>query len=210
MRRSVHSRRPRQSPTNLRDLAAPVAAVAVVNLVTTTTRDLLAAPEALAERLGVDATDPRVWDALRSASARFRAAVRHPVSRIERDTVTLDGTGAGSLLLPAAPVTALERVTVDGDDITEAVQCSADGMLRWPGGFPDTLGAVQVVYTHGYEPVPDEIADVVLSVAETAYAGAGDVASMTVGGEQITFRQGVSHTWSVVAEQYRLNCGDRS
>lgn len=179
-------------------------------LVTATTRELLAAPEALAERLGVDATDPRVWDALRSASARFRAAVRHPVSRVEGDTVVLDGTGAVSLLLPAAPVIAVERVTVDGAEVTEAVQCSRDGMLRYDAGFPDGLGVIEVVYTHGYEPVPDEIADVVLSAAETAYAGAGDVASMTVGGEQVTFRQGVSHTWSVVAEQYRLNRGDRS
>lgn len=181
-----------------------------MRLVTTTTGELLAAPEALATRLGVNAADPRLLDALRSATARFRAAVRHPVSRIESDTVILDGTGADSLLLPAAPVITLERVTVDGDDITDDVQCSTDGMMRHPNGFPDALGAVEVVYTHGYDPIPEEITDVVLSAAETAYAGAGDVASMTVGGEQVTFRQGTSHTWSVVAEQYRLNRGDRS
>lgn len=178
-------------------------------LVTTTASDLLASPETLAARLGVSATDPRVIDALVSASARFRAAVRHHVSRVDDEHVVLDGTGAVSLLLPHAPVLTVSAVLVEGEDVTEQVQASADGMLRYPDGFPDALGAVQVTYTHGHDPVPDEIADVVLSAAETAYAGAGDVASMTVGGEQVTFRQGVSATWAVVAEQYRLNRGDR-
>lgn len=180
-----------------------------MTLVTTAASDLLAAPETLAARLGASASDPRIRDALAAASARFRAAVRHHVSHVDDDTVVLDGTGSESLLLPHSPVTAVSAVVVEGSDVTEQVQRSTEGMLRYPGGFPDTLGAVSVTYSHGYDPVPDEIADVVLSAAETAYAGAGDVASMTVGGEQVTFRQGVSHAWSVVADQYRLNRGDR-
>lgn len=173
-----------------------------------TTSDHLADPADLAARLGVAQTDERMLAALRSASARFRAAVRHPVALVTDDVITLDGNGAASLLLPAAPVTAVTRVLVQGEAVTD-YQFSRSGMLRRPGGWPDALGAVQVTYTHGYDPVPAEVAHAVLDAAEAAFNSSDDIASMTVGGQQVTFRQGVSQTWATAVELYRLNRGDR-
>lgn len=173
------------------------------------TSEYLADPERLAERLGVAADDPTLLEALRSATARFRAAVRHPVSLVEDDTITLDGTGTRSLVLPAAPVHTVSRVAVHGTDITN-YQWSQMGLLRRVDDvWPDDLGAVEVTYTHGWDPIPEEIQDVVLNAAEIARARAQDVASVTVGGEQVTFRQGVSQTWSTVVQLYRLNRGDQ-
>lgn len=173
-----------------------------------TTSDHLAAPADLAARLGTAETDERMLAALRSASARFRAAVRHPVALVTDDVITLDGNGAASLLLPAAPVTRVSRVLVRGQAVVD-YQWSASGMLRREAGWPDELGAVEVTYSHGYDPVPAEIAHAVLDTAEAAFNSSDDVASMTVGGQQVTFRQGVSQTWSTAVELYRLNRGDR-
>ena len=178
-------------------------------MTTPATSDYLARPEDLAERLGVAATDPRLLSSLRSASARFRAAVRHPVSLVEGETVTLDGDGSRSLVLPTAPVVGVSRVAVDGDEVTDYRWSSAGLLRRTHGQWPDDLQAVEVTYSHGYDPIPEEITDVVLNAAETAFTGSQDIASMTVGGQQVTFRQGVSVTWSTVVDLYRLNRGDQ-
>lgn len=177
-------------------------------MTTPTTSDYLADPAELADRLGVAETDPSMLSALRSATARFRAAVRHPVSLIENDTVLLDGDGSRSLVLPAAPVVSVSTVHV-GDHEVSDYRWSRAGLLRRDAGWPDELGVVEVTYSHGHDPIPEEIADVVLNAAETAFTGAQDVASMTVGGQQVTFRQGTSATWSTVVDLYRLNRGDR-
>lgn len=55
--------------------------------------DLLADPQQVADRLGVAPDDASLLAALRAATAAFRAAVRHPVSRIDDDRVVLDTDG---------------------------------------------------------------------------------------------------------------------
>ncbi len=170
--------------------------------------DLLADPQQVADRLGVAPDDASLLAALRAATAAFRAAVRHPVSRIDDDRVVLDTDGSASLLLPAAPVISVDRVRIRGADVPE-YEYSRDGMLRCPEGFPDALGAVEVTYTHGYDPVPDEITEAVVTEAAAGYEAVSGVSSISVGGQQITFRAGTSRQFSTVVELYRLNRGDR-
>lgn len=179
------------------------------------TTDYLADPEDLAAWLGVPATDPKLLQALAAASSRFRGAVRHYVSFVAGDTVTLDGNGKESLLLPAAPVTAVTSVVLDGEPLTYGTdyEWSQDGFLRRVGGYwPNRLRCVEVVWSHGYEPVPEDIAEVVIDQARAQYAVRPGLTSMTVGGQSVAFGAqasiGVTAQWTTMVEKYRLNSGD--
>jgi hypothetical protein len=178
------------------------------------TTDYLASAADLAVWLGVPADDPKLLQALAAASSRFRGAVRHYVSFVADDTVVLDGTGKESLLLPAAPVTAVSSVQLDGKALTYRTDYdwSADGFLRRVDGWPDRLRCVEVVYSHGYEPVPEDIAEVVIDQARAQYAVRPGLTSMTVGGQSVAFGAqasiGVTAQWTTAVEKYRLNRGD--
>jgi hypothetical protein len=179
------------------------------------TTDFLADPDDLAVWLGVPASDTKLRQALGAASSRFRGAVRHHVSFVADEAVVLDGNGKESLLLPAAPVTAVSSVQVDGTELTYSTdfEWSADGFLRRVGAcWPDRLRCIEVVYSHGYEFIPDDIAEVVIDQARAQYAVRPGLTSMTVGGQSVAFGAqasiGVTSQWKTAVEKYRLNSGD--
>lgn len=182
------------------------------------TTDYLADPADLAVWLPVPADDPKLLAALAAASSRFRGAVRHPVTAVAGDTVVLDGAGRVSLLLPAAPVTAVTEVLLDGEALVDGADFSwsADGFLRRLGGavWPDHLRCVQVTYDHGYAQVPEDIAEVVVDQARVLYAVKAGVQTVQAGGITTTFGAqaavGVSAQWSAAVEKYRLNAGERT
>lgn len=169
---------------------------------------LAAAPD-LAALLGVKPSHPRLGPALDSASAKFRAAVRHPVSRLT-STVVLDGDGTRSLLLPAIPVVQVASVRLAGraDPLTAGVDfqvSSRFGILRRTGGtWPDELDAVTVEFTHGFEPIPDAIAEAVLEHAAAVFRARPGVASLAIGGEATTWAAGVTETWSTAVAEFHL------
>lgn len=181
------------------------------------TAEYLADPEELAVWLGVGADDSKLLVALRAASSRFRGAVRHPVTAVLGDTIILDGNGTESLLLPAAPVTAVSLVKLDGEELVAGTdyEWSADGYLRrldcqvWPA----RLRCIEVTYSHGYSVIPDDIAEVVIDQARSVYAILPGVQQKTVGAQSVTFgvqaAMGVTAQWTTVVERYQLNRGDR-
>lgn len=162
--------------------------------------------------LGPGASQPSAYQALSRASSRFRGEVRHPVTLIENDEVWLDGTGGRTLLLPAAPVVDVDTVEVDGRPAV--FDWSADGMLVLRSGcWPDRLRTVRVVYSHGYDPVPDDIIEAVLTAAQSLYEARPGVSSMQVGGQTVSWsasmlEASVAVTWDAVVARYRLNRGD--
>lgn len=176
----------------------------------------LAPASALAARLGRDASDPQLIAELQAASSRFRSAVRRPITRIENDRIVLDGTGARTLRLPSAPVLDVAAVTVGGIDVE--VMASRNGLIRRLDSrlWPDALGAVHVTYTHGFDPVPDDVVDAVLESAEARIAGAHarGLSSLQVGGISQTFDRamsgGVTQAWSIAVARYRIRRGDRA
>jgi hypothetical protein len=176
----------------------------------------LADPQDLADWLGVAVDDARMLRALNAASSRFRGAVRQPVSFIADDAVTLDGNGLEAVLLPAAPVTEVASVELDGEVLTDGTDFSwsADGFLRRLGAcWPDRLRCIEVTFSHGFEPVPEDIAEVVIDQARAMYAVIPGVQSRQVGGQSVTFGAqasiGVTSQWTAAVERYRLNSGDR-
>lgn len=180
------------------------------------TTDLLADPGELAIWLGVPETDPKLLTALGAASRRFRGAVRHSVSLVNGETIRLDGNGTNSLLLPAAPVVAVASVSIDDETLAaDGYEWSADGFLRRVGGcWPARLRCIEVVYSHGWFPVPDDIQEVVIDQAQAIYAVQPGVQQKTVGSQSVTFgalaATGVTAQWAAVVERYQLNRGDRA
>ncbi|MFE7566209.1 mobile element protein [Streptomyces sp. NPDC057539] len=179
--------------------------------------DYLAEPADLAAWLPVGEDDPKLLAALKAASRRFRGAVRHPVTFTAGDVVTLDGTGQESVLLPAAPVTAVASLLLDGEALTEGVDFtwSADGFLRRTSRcWPDRLRCIEVSYSHGWDPVPEDIQEVVVDQARAMFRVQPGVQTIQAGGESITYGAqaavGVTAQWSAAVERYQLNRGDRA
>jgi hypothetical protein len=178
--------------------------------------DYLADPAELAAWLGVPESDPKLLAALTAASRRFRGAVRHPVTLIADDVLTLDGAGRQSILLPAAPVISVTQVTLDGTVLGDGTdfEWSQDGYLRRLGGdgWPDRLRCIQVTYTHGYAQIPEDIQEVVIDQARAMFRVQPGVQSVQVGGQQVTYGAqaavGVTAQWSAAVEKYQLNSGD--
>ena len=172
----------------------------------------LAEAEHLAILCGVDEDDEKVALALRRASARFRGAVRHPVTLVEGDTVELNGDGGKSLHLPAAPVHGTPTVTVEGEPVTDFTIDRNAGILHRRYGWPKQLGAITVTYDHGYKTVPPDIEDAVLEQAHTIYSVLPAVQQMSQGGRSITFSlnaaTGVTQRWADTVAKYKLNGGD--
>lgn len=178
--------------------------------------DLLADPVVLAAWFGVEPSEPKVILALRATSQRFRGAVRHHVSHVVDDVEILDGNGLRSMLLRNAPVAEVSEVLVDGVLLaaTEYRYGRRDGRLRRMCGLWPDLLPVQVTYTHGHDPVPEDIAEVVIDQARALYKVLPGIQSITTGAESFAFGAaasiGVTEQWSSAVQRHRLNRGDEA
>lgn len=135
--------------------------------------DALASIDALGDFMGkdFDPTDAHALRALDSASALIRGECGQTFELVEDDTANLNGTGRRELLLPAWPVTDVTQITIDDDLLTsdDDFRFSSAGVLTlvgacWPKGWDNIV----VVYSHGYEAVPDDVEALCLEVAARA------------------------------------------
>lgn len=172
----------------------------------------LAAPEDLAELLQRPADDVQLLAALRAASSRFRGQVRHPVSLVTQDMSFLDGSGQAILRLPAAPVRALHSVLVDGLALTGVRVRRQAGLLLHPEGCWPEWSEVTVSWDHGYDPVPADVAEVVVDQARVIYRTDPAIQQVTTGTESVSFAAtaavGITEQWRACVDAYRLNRGD--
>ncbi|WP_239484394.1 mobile element protein [Streptomyces sp. CS081A] len=176
--------------------------------------EYLASPVELSEILGRPADDPKLLFALRAASRRFRGAVRHPVTLVEGDTVTLDGNGRESILLPVWPTTVVTSVHLDGALLADGTDYawSRDGILRRLGCrvWPDRLRCLTVVYSHGWpvDEVPEDIVEVVLDQARIMDTVKPGIQSKAVGGQSVTFGAaaavGVTDHWAKAVARHKV------
>lgn len=179
-------------------------------------RPLLADVEHLAALLRVPDSHPGVQVALQLASDRFRGESRRSITAVTNDEVVLDGDGSRVLLLPDAPIRQLHTVEVDGRDVTGEVEHSpANGLLRRATCWPDRLGAIKVVYDHGYAEVPGDVVAAVIGLARVIFITVPGLSSMTIGSQSTVFTSaaaglsgGVTETWTAAVANYRLR-GDR-
>lgn len=184
----------------------------------------LATADDLATALGRFVDPPQADLAIRRASARVRRHTNQTLTFVSQETATLEG-GTQVLQLPQRPLVvdtgnpltvveladftgieyqALESrdFTRDGNELTRGYPWygARTRLMGWP--FNRTLGVwtrqVKVTYSHGYQTVPDDIADVVLDLAvmnltnplglrsESIDDYSRTFASETIGGAQLT------------------------
>lgn len=124
---------------------------------------LTLATRADAARLGYSLTSGEEESLLARASARIRRAAGKPITSLT-STVTLDVRN-GRLLLPGGPVTAVASVTLTADD-------GGTTVTGWRWNHYDKVHClpcvdqVVVTFTHGFVTLPDELVELVCSVAQ--------------------------------------------
>lgn len=156
--------------------------------------------QGLAERRGADydPTDLRAIRALEDASAFIRGYTGQDITVVQDDSAALDGTGRAGLILPQHPATAITSVTLlEWENTVTLVEPLSYRVDRssilwrldwcWPYGHANVV----VVYTHGYDPVPGDIAGVCYDLAVVNYSSAsgatGAVTSEQIGNYQVTY-----------------------
>lgn len=172
------------------------------------TPDLLSSPDRVEAILKRSGLDPDVVDALLArASAAFRGATRQHISRVVDDTVTLDADGSWALLLPERPVTSVASVVVDGVTLTEGTdyEWSAAGVLKRLGSWPAKYRSVVVTYTHGYDPVPEDVQEAVAERAALAFTRRPGVLNLQLGATSVGFdKPGATEDWAQAVARYRV------
>lgn len=141
----------------------------------------MAAPFARSEDLpSQQDTATKAQMALAQATDMIRAALGgQQITKVTGDTVTLAGNGRRILQLPQIPVTAVTSVTINlggayPNQLTPDVHYTWDGATGlltalaypWPRDWD-----VTVVYSHGYDTVPDDLIRLCASVADKILAG---------------------------------------
>lgn len=128
--------------------------------------------------------------AIDQATSLVRGYCGWHVTPSAAETVTLDGSGTSTQILPSLHVTAIESVTYDGvllsaDDYTWSpigvIEYAPHGpyfaqVRRWSTG----LGKVVVVMTHGYDEAAD-LARIILATADRSQNIPDRVTSATMG-----------------------------
>ena len=107
----------------------------------------------------IDAADLLL--AIATANIR-RAADNQTISLVLGDTHTVRTT-APAIVVPQRPVLTVDAVTLDGNPVTT---------YTWDGD--DTIvgagrGLVSVTYSHGYEPIPDDVKGLCLDIAARGF-----------------------------------------
>lgn len=173
--------------------------------------EYLADLDEFAALVGKPTSDPQVSLQLRAATRRFRGQVRHLVTQVVDDVVTLDGNGRESILLPVWPTTAVASVVLDGVTLVEGTDYSwseAGILRRLCGHWPNRLRCLVVTYTHGWLVIPDDVVEAVLDQAQIMFTVRPGVQSMTTGAQSVTFGTqgavGATDTWSKAVVRHRI------
>lgn len=139
--------------------------------------------------------DPTVVteEMLEQASARFRSEARHHIT--ERDYVQVLRPAGGLVKLPRIPVVTVDEVnileldgspgaaiagwTFDGIDLLDVNGLTDDVWLNGPTSWS---GNVQVTWTAGWDPIPEDVRWAVAAmVKRAAEAGSSGITSEQVG-----------------------------
>lgn len=165
---------------------------------------------ALKAEYGVEVTMSELLLAVRRAGARFRGETQNKIHRVTDDVILLDGTGTNRLLLPAAPVIGPVVVKLYDVDVSGEVRVSRrNGILKLLDGlWPDDFENVEVTYSHGYDPIPNDVQDAVLEHAVTLALTHAHVAQEGAGGIQATYGPaamvGRTQKWADTVARYTL------
>ena len=155
---------------------------------------MLASLEELKTALGIalndTSKDATLNQSLANANALIAGYIGADLSDIDKEhvyTVVLEG-GAKYVKLPLFPVFNVVSVTAEGTPVDSGDYFSQDrvGIIDVPSGLPSSTSRygcrVSVVYTAGFEEVPQDLNMVCLNMAAGIYNMGGTFASAASGG----------------------------
>lgn len=131
------------------------------------------------------------------ASTAVREAAGVPISQTT-STVVLEGPVTEWLTLPGPPIISVASVEIDGEAVTDW-RLRSHRLWRACGWSPTCEPSeVEVTQTHGLNPVPSDIVDLVCRITGTALAdyradpegaglAAGDIRSERIGDYSVTY-----------------------
>jgi hypothetical protein len=164
---------------------------------------------------GFDATRAQLM--LDIASENIRNYTRQLIDRVTAEAASLPGNGMATLLLPELPATvtdvALDTLPLVPD---QDYRVEGAGKLRrlpvswcsavWPLG-----SVVAVTYSHGYEPVPEDIKGVCLRTAGRSYRNPEAAASQSITNYAVTYGSSAADAVSLsegderILDRYRVD-----
>lgn len=144
----------------------------------------------LGDYLGEILVDARLAKAalvLEIATAQIKGWCRQRLELVAGDTITLRGTGDRDLVLPERPIVEVSNITIDA--VTAAPSSyylAGDTLVRFQG-WCSPASIVTVVYTHGFDPLPDDIRGVCLDLAAHRMAAPAGVRQEAIGTYSVTY-----------------------
>lgn len=126
---------------------------------------------------------------LNAANAAVRRECGWHVAPLITETLTMDGSGGRTLLLPSKRIKRVVTAMSDGVDVTDRVHVSQRaGMVEIEGYWSRRLGGVSITLEHGYDidEVPD-VAALILNLAKRAGSGQSPIASQSVNGASVSY-----------------------
>lgn len=143
---------------------------------------MFASVDDLADRLQTDFdTEDRVraHRLIEHATGMVQHAARQRFELVTDDEIGLMPTGTRLLLLPELPVVDITSVNAVGSLDEESYTFTRSGLLYHNTGRWNTV--TTVVYTHGYDPIPDDVAAMVVDIAARAWQNPRSVLSEQIG-----------------------------
>lgn len=129
----------------------------------------------------------RIERLLEMASRKVRVYTGQTFDVVENDVVALQTDFAGGVRLPQRPVTAVSSVVVLGETVDpDTYEWTSQGTLVRTYGFWSST--VTVTYSHGYETIPADVAQVVAELAAAKLtAPEGNVRSESIGSYSVSY-----------------------
>ena len=142
--------------------------------------------------------DAQALLAIEEATAVIKNYCNQEIEQVSDETILLDGTGSTKLFLPELPVVSITSVEVDGVLLDPNYYALAENGVLWRKYGTWTLGArnIEIVYTHGYTIIPEDVRGVCYRSAARLFQAqlkaakvdlVGDVKSISVGDYSISF-----------------------
>lgn len=125
--------------------------------------------------------------ALEMATAEIQSWTRRRLELVEDDIVVLTGSRDRELVLPDWPVVEVAAVEVDGVAVAASSYRRIGQTLYRESGWGVPGGTVEVVYTHGYDPIPDDIKSVTIQLAARTLQNPMGIRQEGIGSYSVTY-----------------------
>ncbi|HUW11797.1 MAG TPA: hypothetical protein VM537_18875 [Anaerolineae bacterium] len=133
------------------------------------------------------------------ATAIIQGYCHQALEPVEDDEITVDCYGGTRIFLRELPVVEVSEVVEDGETLDEDddYKLGEHGILHRIGGYwPRGIQIVTVTYTHGWDPIPDDLVAIATRMGARAYqaglkveelGGIPGVSAMSLGDYSISF-----------------------